>query len=231
VLRDGSIAATIFNRPSHGQMEGDAECWTSANGEFWTKAGTVTQHEPNTVRMNVASGLAKNGDLLVLCSGWTDLKQPERPKQPVFRDDIISTWVCRSRDGGRTWSAPEEMPIGVSSAIRLNSGKLGGQSGMTFYVSQDDGNTWEQRGDIAASADTSWIGRGVPNFDVLMQGNPQIALTLLKLFTNRIHDQKRKFMILTLDDVEAKVADVFLMLAENEPVNTVSPAMAGRSWT
>jgi len=58
------------------------------------------------------------------------------------------------------------------------------------------------------------------NFDVLMQGNPQIALTLLKLFTNRIHDQKRKFMILTLDDVEAKVADVFLMLAENEPLNT-----------
>jgi CRP-like cAMP-binding protein len=58
------------------------------------------------------------------------------------------------------------------------------------------------------------------NFEVLMQGNPQIALTLLKLFTNRIHDQKRKFMILTLDDVEAKVADVFLMLAENEPINT-----------
>jgi len=58
------------------------------------------------------------------------------------------------------------------------------------------------------------------NFEVLMQGNPQIALKLLKLFTNRIHDQKRKFMILTLDDVEAKIADVFLMLAENEPFNT-----------
>jgi CRP-like cAMP-binding protein len=58
------------------------------------------------------------------------------------------------------------------------------------------------------------------NFDVLMQGNPQVALTLLKVFTNRIHDQKRKLMILTLDDVEAKVADVFLMLAEKEPINT-----------
>ena len=58
------------------------------------------------------------------------------------------------------------------------------------------------------------------NFDVLMQGNPQIALSLLKLFTIRIHDQKRKFMILTLDDVEARVADVFLMLAEKEPINT-----------
>jgi len=54
-------------------------------------------------------------------------------------------------------------------------------------------------------------------FDILMQGNPQVALTLLKLFAMRIHDQKRKFQILTLDDVEAKVADVFLMLAEHEP--------------
>ncbi len=52
------------------------------------------------------------------------------------------------------------------------------------------------------------------NFEILMQGNPQIALKLLKLFTKRIYDQKRRFMILTLDDIEARVADVFLMLAE-----------------
>ena len=55
------------------------------------------------------------------------------------------------------------------------------------------------------------------NFQVLMQGNPQIALKLLKLFTKRIYDQKRRFMILTLEDTDAKVADVFLMLAEREP--------------
>ncbi len=54
------------------------------------------------------------------------------------------------------------------------------------------------------------------NFQTLMQGNPQIALKLLKLFTKRIYDQKRRFMILTLTEVDAKVADVFLMLAEKE---------------
>lgn len=54
------------------------------------------------------------------------------------------------------------------------------------------------------------------NFEVLMQGNPQIAFKLLKLFTKRIYDQKRRFMILTLDDVQARVADVFLMLAETQ---------------
>lgn len=55
------------------------------------------------------------------------------------------------------------------------------------------------------------------NFEVLMMGNPQIALKLLKLFTKRIYDQKRRFMILTLDDEQAKIADVFVMLSENHP--------------
>ena len=58
------------------------------------------------------------------------------------------------------------------------------------------------------------------NFEVLMMGNPQIAMRLLKLFIKRIYDQKRRFMILTLEDVEAKVADVFLMLAENQTMDT-----------
>jgi CRP-like cAMP-binding protein len=52
------------------------------------------------------------------------------------------------------------------------------------------------------------------NFEILMLGNPQIALKLLKMFTKRIYDSKRRFMILTLDDDQAKIADVFLMLDE-----------------
>jgi CRP-like cAMP-binding protein len=52
------------------------------------------------------------------------------------------------------------------------------------------------------------------NFEILMQGNPQIALTLLKTFVKRIYDQRRRFMILKLNDVQARVADVFLMLFE-----------------
>jgi hypothetical protein len=44
-------------------------------------------------------------------------------------------------------------------------------------------------------------------------------MKLLKLFTKRIYDQKRRFMILTLDDHEARVADVFLMLSETQKHN------------
>src|SRR6056297_319268 len=57
------------------------------------------------------------------------------------------------------------------------------------------------------------------NFEVLMKGNPQIAFKLLKLFTKRIYDQKRRFQILTMSNIEARVADVFLMLAENQVVD------------
>jgi CRP-like cAMP-binding protein len=56
------------------------------------------------------------------------------------------------------------------------------------------------------------------NFDILLSGNPRIALRLLKTFARRLYDAKRKFMILTLEDPQARIADVFLMLDENQPV-------------
>jgi CRP-like cAMP-binding protein len=49
-----------------------------------------------------------------------------------------------------------------------------------------------------------------------MLGNPQIALKLLRMFSKRIYDSKRRFMILTLDEPQAKIADVFLMLDETQ---------------
>jgi hypothetical protein len=80
-LPDGTLAAVIVGKPSHGQMVGEIECWASTDGQFWEKCGHPAPNEPNTNRMNVAAGLAGNGDLMVLCSGWTDEKQSERPKQ------------------------------------------------------------------------------------------------------------------------------------------------------
>lgn len=170
LLSDGSINATVFGKPSHGQMEGAAECWNSINGEFWTKVGIPAPNEPHTNRMNVACGLAKNGDLLVLCSGWTDVKQPMRPKQPVFRDDILSNWVCRSHDGGKTWSqikvfpAPDagwthyipfgDIKIGEDGALHVScyGGEFTDPSKSTktkgyrswHFRSDDDGKTWRR---------------------------------------------------------------------------------------
>ena len=57
------------------------------------------------------------------------------------------------------------------------------------------------------------------NFEILITGNPQIALVLLKLFCKRIYDQKRRFRILVIKDLQARLADVFLMLNEMNPVS------------
>lgn len=55
------------------------------------------------------------------------------------------------------------------------------------------------------------------NFDALLQGNPQLAYKLLLIFSKRIYDAKRRLMILLLDEPQAKVMDVLIMLAEQDP--------------
>ncbi len=112
LMRDGSIVAIFHNQPSHGQQEGDIECWASKDGLKWEKRSKVTSHDPDTVRMNHAAGLTAEGDLIVLCSGWTNQKHPDRPKQAAFRDDILRSWILRSSDGGVTWKKETSFPEG-----------------------------------------------------------------------------------------------------------------------
>lgn len=114
LMPDGSLIAILFNQPGHGTMQGDVDCYASGDGLKWEKRSTVTRHEPDTIRMNHAAGLAKNGDLLVLCSGWTNVKQPSRPKQAAFRDAVLRSWIMRSKDGGRTWSKSDVFPASES---------------------------------------------------------------------------------------------------------------------
>ncbi len=58
------------------------------------------------------------------------------------------------------------------------------------------------------------------NFEILLQSNPQMALKLLKIFCKRIYDAKRQLMVLTLKDIEDRVADVFLLMAEKKGIHT-----------
>jgi CRP-like cAMP-binding protein len=54
------------------------------------------------------------------------------------------------------------------------------------------------------------------NFELLIHGNPQIAIKLLRIFSKRIYDSKRRIMILTKPDSQSRIADVFLMLDETQ---------------
>ena len=56
------------------------------------------------------------------------------------------------------------------------------------------------------------------NFEMLITGNPQLALILLKIFCKRIYDQKRRLRILVISDPQARIADVFCLFNEMNPV-------------
>lgn len=59
------------------------------------------------------------------------------------------------------------------------------------------------------------------NFEVLITGNPQMALILLKLFCKRIYDQKRRIKILVISDPQSRIASVFMMFDEMHPTNSL----------
>ena len=114
-LPDGTLVVFIFNQPCHGLWEGDLDCWASEdNGKTWRFRSRTAQHEPTTNRMNCAAGFAKNGDLVVLCSGWSNRAQAGTLSGPKSR--VLRPWVCRSSDGGRTWSVGMKFPEAPATA-------------------------------------------------------------------------------------------------------------------
>ncbi|MBX7208771.1 MAG: exo-alpha-sialidase [Verrucomicrobiaceae bacterium] len=169
LLPDGKLAAFIFNNASHGHHPGDVECWLSEDGGArWSLASAATQHEPETIRMNHAAGLAKNGDLLVLTAGWSNLWPPGVPRtRGSFRYDVLAPWLSRSHDGGRTWcvskdAVPPKLPsrqpgtpfgdVAIAQDGDLCVGIYGTLDPLDkyedrrfrswLYRSKDDGATW-----------------------------------------------------------------------------------------
>lgn len=105
LLPNGEIGAVIYSKPSHGWDEGDPELWVSSDGGYtWACRSEVTQHEPPSVRMNVAAGLNADGELVALVSGWS-LQGEERGG----RGQVLKPWVSISTDNGHTWEHAGEV--------------------------------------------------------------------------------------------------------------------------
>lgn len=166
LLPDGAITAVIYNRPTHLTAEGEVECWASVDdGTTWAKRGTPAPHEPKTARANVAVGLAHNGDLVALVSGWG--------YAPSFRNRRLPPWVCRSSDQGRTWSVDKSraavfFPQGADyddrgqrmikpfgDILTLPGGRLAASfyhdyGAVWIHFSNDDGRTWPEAAVLSA---------------------------------------------------------------------------------
>ena len=170
VLKDGrTLAVLIFNQAGHGFAPGDIECWLSTDGgSTWKLGSAATQHEPETIRMNHAAGLAANGDLIVLTSGWSNLWPPGVPQtRGRFRYAVLGPWLSRSPDGGLSWwvekgAFPQKTPAGqlavpFGDVQRAANGDLcvsvysdqgpwekynERKFRSYFYRSTDDGKTW-----------------------------------------------------------------------------------------
>ena len=170
-LDDGTLLVFIYNQPSHGKFEGDIDCWASEDdGRTWRFRGRAVPHgKPRTNRMNCAVGVARNGDLIVLSSGYTNLvpnpmvpfgEQIERKEGSEFRPTVI----CRSKDGGRSWDMAENFPAppeservwgdhfipfgnivtGADGSLRAFAYLAHPKTSRRGYMlsSEDDGRTW-----------------------------------------------------------------------------------------
>ncbi|MCX7826381.1 MAG: glycoside hydrolase [Verrucomicrobiae bacterium] len=221
-LRDGTIVATIFNQPSHGRAEGDVDVWATRDGLFWAKRGTAAPHEDSANRMNVAAGVANNGDLLVLSSGWS-LKKDDRGKV-LSLVNVLAPWVCRSADGGVTWKVDKDSfpraTEGRTEFIPFGDVLPGGDGTLRVTCYARDKKT-KQRLDLFRSIDDgkSWT------FAEAVSGAPQHPGHLMRLkdgrllvtYGNRIKGQFGVLARLSADDGKTW----------GEPLTLVSDLLSG----
>jgi len=164
LLPNGEIAATAYDRPSHGFGCGNVGLWASADeGRTWLRRSTVSDHSdaPEAVRMNHAAGLNSQGELVVLVSGWS--------KGRTF--PILPLQVCISADGGYTWKRhlldAGHVPFG--DILQQPDGSLlcaihskpesAADRVSRLYTSMDDGESWECTALISSEGNETAIVR------------------------------------------------------------------------
>jgi len=176
VLPNGDLAALIWPYPNHGHHEGAAESWVSSDhGLTWAKAGVPVMNIPGVARLNVAGGMAADGNYIAVVSGWAEkptIANVTSYMPPKVRLNAEGVVVARSADFGHTWVAqPEQVfqqadgknviPYGrVTSIAGLTLGVMCYMDDVLFYTSDDNGISWRERGIVSTGRvhnETTWL--------------------------------------------------------------------------
>jgi len=187
LMPNGDIVMLIWPEPCHGKWEGAVESWGSRDsGRTWTKRGVPVPYAPGTNRMNHSTGLAPDGALVAIVSGWED-RPPQGEEASHFESDSVAPVPTRSLDGGVNWTpgkspepSPEElaayangqkdksgrtrpMMIPFGDIWPVGDGTIGSMiysSRAEFFASADQGVSWEVRGslgEIDGTNETTWL--------------------------------------------------------------------------
>ncbi len=169
-LRDGRIAAVLRGGGGHITIHGRLDMiFSSDEGKTWTKP-TLVVDSPIDDR-NPALGQADDGTLVV--GFWRTATYDDQDHyDPKLVDKERSTWVTRSKDGGKSWSEPTPIDvadIGIGSpfgrittlpdgamlmaiygfVIRPAGEKVPGDRQHSYvYRSTDRGQTWKRISEI-----------------------------------------------------------------------------------
>lgn len=152
-LGDGTILANIFNKPSHGGVEGDIDCYGSYDqGKSWKKlAVSAPMVLPKTNRQHVAAGVAANGDVVMITTGVLHSKWKT----------FFPAWISRSSNGGKTWTMEQKSTIEgapFGDIVQADNGDLlaacyvGHKNWL--YRSKDNGKTWSKGVEFAQGDQT-----------------------------------------------------------------------------
>jgi hypothetical protein len=163
-LHDGRIAVVLRGGAGHLGLQGRLDMVFSADeGATWTKPALVVDSPVDD--RNPALGQARDGSLIV--AYWRTANYDAKGRYDPKLGKPVSTWVTRSADGGKTWSA--SAPIDVSDIgwgspygkiltlpdgallmavyggpVRAAGAPAGDVNSSYLYRSTDNGATWKR---------------------------------------------------------------------------------------
>lgn len=139
---DGALLALGYNAPAHTTLPADVDGWASTDGgKTWGLRGTAAARpEPSANYCHWASGVAANGDLVVLASGMDDAANEHGARRP---NDVA---VFRSTDFGAAWKKAGAFPAKLAGGLKpypfggIVRGADGSLRTLVYTVDDDRGN-------------------------------------------------------------------------------------------